>query len=102
MLPRPWTIDSHYISPSSLLDFLQITSSCKFLFPTVTCRVETAIARPVLACGGSFELRKCEHQSLIGNTGAISVTSVQTEIVSSEPDLTAQEIGKRLFIRYVR
>ena len=59
-------------------------------------RISVATARPILACGGSFELKVQDPPSIRSD-----VTTVETRIMSSDPHHTASEIGKRLFIRWL-
>ena len=56
-----------------------------------------ATARPILACGGSFDIRVTNKQARTSRMDGVS--TVQTEIISSDPHHAAQEIGKRLYVR---
>ena len=60
-------------------------------------RVHLAGARPILACGGSFELQVQDPPSTRSGDGA--TTRIQVNIMSSDPDHTAKEIGRRLWVR---
>lgn len=65
-------------------------------------RVHLAAARPILACGGSFELEVRDPPSIRSDEGATTTanTMIQVRVSSSDPDHTAKEIGRRLWVRY--
>ena len=56
-----------------------------------------AVSRPILACGGTFDIRTTNKKARTSQ--GESVSTVQTEIISSDPHHTAQEIGRRLYVR---
>ena len=55
------------------------------------------VSRPILACGGTFDIRTTNKKARTSQ--GESVSTVQTEIISSDPHHTAQEIGRRLYVR---
>jgi hypothetical protein len=62
------------------------------------------ISRPVLACGSVFEIVESHIPKIAmkkgkGHDVVVTTGTVETVAVTSDPEKTALEISKRLFIR---